>query len=164
LTVGLVLVLAVVGGVGYFAWQARAEQERREELQQKELALVQAAAEAESNRRAQQRNDVLNNPNAFLDVSDIHSFDKGIINDYRQLVGFTVLNKSPFHLKAVKGDVEWLDGKGESIGSTPFTVNGSIPSGDTKKLRTNDGTLSSGTIQGNADKVKLKFTHVEIVE
>jgi hypothetical protein len=75
-----------------------------------------------------------------------------------------LLNKSQFPLRDLKGAVEWKNEKGESIGSTPFTLKGSIPSGDTKAFSSSAGTLSSGTIEGNANRVELKFTHVEIVE
>jgi type II secretory pathway pseudopilin PulG len=154
------ILILLVGAVGYFFYQQRVEEEAREQA----LAMQRAAEQAEVKRRADQREEVLRNPNGFLETSEITSFDKGIINDYRQLTGFTLLNKSPFPLKELKGTVEWVNNDGESAGSTPFSLHGSISAGDTKKFSTDSGTMKSGTLQTGASKLRLKFEHVAIVE
>ena len=154
------ILVLLVGGVGYFFYQQRVEEEAREQA----LAVQRAAEQAEVKRRADQREEVLRNPNGFLETSEITSFDKGILNNYRQLTGFTLLNKSPFPLKELKGTVEWVNDDGESAGSTPFSLQGSISAGDTKKFSTSNGTMKSGTLQTGASKLRLKFEHVAIVE
>lgn len=154
------VLIMLVGGVGYVFYQKRVEEGAREQA----LAMQRAAEQAEVKRRVDQRAEVLQNPTGFLEVSEIAFFDKGIINDYRQLTGFTLLNKSPFPLKDLKGTVEWVSNDGESAGSTPFSLHGSISAGDTKKFSTSSGTMKSGTVQTGASKLRIKFEHVAIVE
>ena len=48
--------------------------------------------------------------------------------------------------------------------SVPFTLKGSISAGDTKKFTKMDGTLTSGTIQGNAKRIDIRFLRVALVE
>ena len=79
---------------------------------------------------------------AFLDTSDLVYYDKGFINDYRQLVGVSVLNRSKYPVMNLSGDVEWLNDGGARIASMPFELKGSIAAGDTKKFAAPDGTLS----------------------
>jgi len=113
---------------------------------------------------AQERAALLANPNSYLKTSDFINYDKGIINDYRQLVGVTVLNRSHFAVWNMSGDVEWVNDSGARVASMPFTLKGSIAAGDTKKFSQTDGTFTNGTVQSSARRVHLNFTHVDIVE
>lgn len=113
---------------------------------------------------ARERAALLANPNAYLETSDLINYDKGIINDYRQLVGVTVLNRSHFPVRNMRGDVEWVDDSGARVASMPFTLKGSIAAGDTKKFSQSDGTLSNGTVQSGAKRLRVNFTHIDIVE
>lgn len=167
----IAILIAVVGGFGYVLYQQQAaeaaheqEQQAAEAAHEQALAMQRAAEEAEAKRKADQRAQVLQNPNGFFDVSEVVYFDKGIINDYRQLSAFTLLNKSPYPLHEMNGTIEWVKDNGESAGSTPFSLKGSIPAGDTKKFSKNDGTLESGTLQSDAANYRLKFEHVAIVQ
>jgi hypothetical protein len=104
-------------------------------------------------------------PDTFLDTSGIKYHDKGIINDYREFVGVTVLNKARYcSIRSAQGDVTWLDAQGAKLGSTPFALKVSIPAGATQKFSTEDGTLTSGTLQGAGVTVTIHFTGVEIVQ
>jgi hypothetical protein len=104
-------------------------------------------------------------PDTLLETSDLKYYDKGIINDYRQLVGVTVLNKARYcAVRSAQGDVQWLDAQGARFGSTPFTLGKSIPAGATQRFSTDEKTLTSGTIQGGAVKAKIAFTRVDVIE
>lgn len=111
-----------------------------------------------------ERASLMANPNAFLDTSDLVNYDKGIINDYRQLTSVTVLNRSHFPVQNMSGDVEWVNESGARVASMPFTLKGSIAAGDTKRFSQAEGTLSNGTVQSSARKLRVKFTHIDIVE
>ncbi len=104
-------------------------------------------------------------PNTLLETSDLRHYDKGIINDYRQLVGVTVLNTSRYcSVRAAEGDVTWLDAQGRRLGSTPFKLDMSIPAGATQRFSTSAGTLTSGTLEGAGVDARITFTRVDVVE
>lgn len=104
-------------------------------------------------------------PDTVLETSDLQYVDEGIINDYRQLTGVTVLNKARYcAVKTAEGDVTWFDANGGRFGSTAFTLRRSIPAGATQRFSTADGTLTSRTIQGAAVKAQITFTHVDVIE
>ncbi len=101
----------------------------------------------------------------LLETSDLRHYDKGIINDYRQLVGVTVLNTSRYcSVRAAEGDVTWLDAQGRRLGSTPFKLDMSIPAGATQRFSTSAGTLTSGTLEGAGVDARITFTRVDVVE
>lgn len=157
----LVLVLAAVGGgMAYNGYRQRVADEANAQA----AALLLAEQQAEEKRRADLRAAVLENPGRYLEESELKYFDKGIINNYRQLTGFALLNKSPFALRDLRGHVEWLNDNGEPAGSTPFSLKGSIPAGDTKRFSTDSGTMKSGTIESSASKARVTFSHAAIVE
>jgi hypothetical protein len=103
-------------------------------------------------------------PTRFLKARDVGVYDKGIINGYRQLVRVSLLNASAFPVADIRGDVDWIDGTGSRIGSTTFTLTGSIPAGETKGFSTADGSLQSSTLEGNAAAQSVRVTSVTIVE
>jgi hypothetical protein len=73
------------------------------------------------------------------------------------------MNRSKFAVTNVSGEVDWMKGD-VKIGSTVFSLVGSIPAGDTKMFATTNSTLTSTTIRGAADSQVVRFTQVEIVE
>lgn len=120
------------------------------------------AAQAQALEREKQA--LRDTPDSYLITSEPGYYNKGIINDYRQLIKVSVLNRSKFPVGGLSGDVEWYSDNGAKFGSTTFSLSGSIPAGDTKIFSTENGSMSSTTIQGDAKKAKVKFTHVEIIE
>jgi len=174
--IGLVVLgVALIGGVfAYTSMQERDREARRADIaaaDARQQEIRRAAAEAEANRKAEEerrkaeeRAQILKDPTPYLAVSELAFFDKGIINSYRQLTGFSLENKSPFHLKNLKGSVDWINSQGESVGSTPFSLKGSLASGDTKRFDVTSGTLKSGTIEASANQVKLRFQSASAVE
>ncbi|MFL5344167.1 MAG: hypothetical protein ACJ8AT_05205 [Hyalangium sp.] len=111
----------------------------------------------------QRKTEVLTAPGRFLETSDLAYFDKGIINDYRQLIGVKVTNRSAVPVKLGKGRIVWLTDKGEELGSSPLTFKGTLAPGAEMKFSTSDGSLTSGTIQGRASKAKIEFTEIEVI-
>ena len=147
------------------------EQDRRnadEDRQRQELATATRAAEVartqELMRVQQEKQRLVTSPSLFLETSEPGYFDKGIINDYRQLIAVSVLNKSKYPVKNIRGDVDWVNDDGASVGSMPFSLKGSIPAGDTKRFTESAGTLANGTIQSSAKRARINITHIEIIE
>jgi hypothetical protein len=131
------------------------------------LIAVQAAAQAraeESSRKEREKASIRQDPSRYLESSDLEYFDKGILNDYRQLTRISILNKSNYALRNIAGEVDWVNGEGEKVGSVPFTVKGSIPAGDTKRFSKDAHTLQNGTLQTSAKRARIRFTQAEIVE
>jgi len=140
----------------------------KEAQQAASAAAVQAAAHAlaeakedEQKAAAEARADVLANPGKYLKASDPRTYDKGIINSYRQLVGLTVLNTSKFPLTNVTGTVTWMSG-GATLGTTPFQITGSIAPGQSESFTQAAGTLSAPTTIQGAATPQIAFTHATI--
>ncbi len=123
-----------------------------------------AKAKAEADAKEAAKKDLAANPDKYLDERDLGYFDKGIINDYRQLNKLTVDNKSQFKVADLKGNVEWQTANGDPVGSSPFTLKGTIKAGDSVTFSTDSGTLAAGTIEGAASKAKITFTHAKVID
>jgi uncharacterized membrane protein len=130
------------------------EQQRQQQEQQRQ--------EQEAARVEQERRDV--RAGKYLVTSNLEFFDKGIINDYRQVVGVTVMNRSKYAVTNMSGNVEWIDDSGAATGSVPFSFGGSLPAGDTRRFSQSDGSLRNGTLQTSAKRARIVFTRVDIVE
>jgi hypothetical protein len=145
------------------AWAA-AEQEQKARAQRAHEQAVAAAREAQANETAQAKAALRADPTRFLKTSDLGSFDKGIINSYRQLSKLSVLNTSKYSVTGMRGQVDWTDAQGKLIGSTAISLAGALPAGDMKTFSTRDGTLQGATLQGAATNAAVRFTSVDIVE
>jgi hypothetical protein len=142
--------------------QAVTQALKQERVSQAQAREQEKASQAQALER--ERQELRDTPDSFLVTSNPEYYNKGIINDYRQLIKVSVLNRSKFPVGGLSGDVEWYDDDGGKFGSTTFALRGSIPSGDTKTFSTEDGSMTSTTIQGDAKKAKVKFAHVEIID
>jgi len=164
----LSLIIALLAGCTSEAEKrAQAEQAAALARTQAELAVLKAketAAEEARARREKAKQDLLANPSAWFEATDIEFFDKGIINTYRELVKVSLMNKSRFAVRDVRGTVQWLRDNGDEIASVDFSVPGSIAAGDTKTFSKDDGTLTSTTIQTGAQKYRIRVTKVALVE
>jgi hypothetical protein len=150
------------------AAEAKAKEEEEAQIAarvRKELEDAAAAkAKAEADAKEAAKKDMAANPDKYLEERDLGFYDKGIINDYRQLSKLTVDNKSAFKITDLKGNVEWLTSDGQAVGSSPFSLNGAIKAGDSETFSTDAGTLTAGTIEGAAFKAKITFTHAKVID
>ncbi len=96
-------------------------------------------------------------PDTYLRSSGVSFYDEGFVSSV------TVSNTSPFAVSGVEGRAVWFDAKGSKVGSTPFALRRSIPSGATAPFAVDDGSLTSGTLHGVAANVVLHFTHLQVV-
>lgn len=175
LLVVMLIVLAAGGGV---IWYITAQQEaaaaaerarvaaiehQREVEEAAEAARLRAEQEARA-REAARRLAATSDPTTVLDLLDSRVYDEGILNDYRTLTKIRLMNRSAYPLRRLSGEVRWFKTSGTYLGSSPFRLSGSIPAGATATFSTRDGTLSCGTIQGNAHRFELRFNAAEIVE
>lgn len=143
---------------------AQQQQEEQQRQQDAVAAALKLREQQEAAKKALERSQLLAQPDSFLETSNSAYFDKGIINDYRQLVGVSVLNKAKYPVTDLQGEVDWFDDNGAKFGSMPFTMRGSIAAGATVRFTAQDGTLSNGTIQGKATRAKIRFTSLRIAE
>lgn len=136
----------------------------REKAREKERQ-VETAQEALKRSQQEECLKLSTQPNTLLETSALQYYDKGIINDYRQLTGVTVLNKARYcAVRSAEGDVTWLDDSGRRFGSTPFTLQKSIPAGGTVRFSTEEKTLTSGTLEGAGKRAQINFTRVDVVQ
>ena len=143
------LVLAALLGVGVYALTSSSRP---------------AATQIVQNARAEAEAQVLAAPSRYLQASDLKYYDQGIINDYRQVVQLSVLNRSTLAVQNLAGQVDWYDKSARLVGSIPLSLKGSIAAGATQIFSTQSGTLENGTIKTNATNARIRFTQVATVE
>lgn len=156
------------------AEEARAAQEaadRKAAAEEQRRLIEEAARRAEQERRLEEERAILAekqgiaaNPGPVLQVLDWNYYDRGFINDYRELSTITILNRSKYALRRLAGQTTWLASNKVPMGSTWFQLEGSIPAGDTKIFSRQNGNLSGGTIAGRSSSMRLSFNPAEIVE
>jgi len=172
---GLLQITLVAAVAGLLTTGCKGEEEQRRETaalaaqiakEQERLRAEEELRKAEEEKRRldTEKERVVATPSQFLESSELEYFDKGIINDYRQLTSARVLNKSRFALRDIQGEVDWIDDNGQKVGSVPFFLKGSIPAGDTKHFTKEGGTLINGTLETSANRAKIRFTSVKLVE
>lgn len=150
-----VVVLSI--SLGLLSNGCKSDSEKQQEVQ---LAAAQMVQDARAEAKAQ----LLRAPGQFLEATNLGYYDKGIINDYRQLVKLDVLNRSTLAVQNISGTVDWLDKDGRSVGSLPLSLTGSIAAGDTKTFSKEAGTLRNGTMETSATRALVRFTQVTVVE
>jgi hypothetical protein len=87
--------------------QQEIQQQQQGEQQRQEAAITAALKlreQQEAEKKAFERKQLLAQPDGYLEASDFSYRDKGIINDYRQLIGVRVLNKSKYAVTDLKGE------------------------------------------------------------
>jgi len=142
--------------------------ESESEKAAKQVFAAQQALEAQQRAERllfeKRRDELKRSPGAFLEAGGFNFHDKGIINSYRQLTSLTVTNKSALNVKLRRGRVTWLDANGNEVGSSPLTFKGTVASGAEGTFSTSAGTLTSGTIEGSADRARVEFTEIDVIE
>lgn len=155
----LMLSMACDGGEAERQRQVIAEQVKAG-IDEAERSKEAAAAKALSDEKAR----LQSQPSTFVTASDLTYFDKGIVNDYREVVEARLTNKSRFDVSAVSGRVDWLDESGQLVGSSPVRFTGHVPAGQTVLFSKEQGTLTSGTIQGAGSKARVEITELIVSE
>jgi hypothetical protein len=124
--------------------------------------------------QAEERLNLISNPSLYLQTYDReYSGEDGGVGD-RQLTAVTVMNRSHFAVRDLQGDVVWLDGAEQRIGSTPFSLRGTIGPGTVRRFMIagpvpagGDGTLVSEKLHGalpvqSVQTVTVAFTRVKV--
>jgi hypothetical protein len=168
---GLLALLVAVAAIAGLGWSkfAREKEQRTVEAARVEAEAARVEAEAarvaaEAARLEAEKQAIRENPGLALDTREYSTYDRGLINDYTQLVSATITNRSKYALESLRGEAKWFDRKDNYLGSTAFTLVGSIAAGDTKTFSVASKTLTSATIAGKGTSVVLAFAPGSIVE
>jgi gamma-glutamyltranspeptidase len=103
-------------------------------------------------------------PENYLKATDVKSDDGARQRQSLQLVSITVSNTSHFSVTDLRGEVTWTDAKGVDIGSSPFSLSGSLLPSETKTFSATAGTLASPeTVRGLAARSSVTFRRVVIL-
>jgi hypothetical protein len=122
--------------------------------------------------RGEERMNLLTNPSLYLSTSD-REYDDGKgaaeaaeadVASIHQLTAMAVFNSSRFPVRDLAGDVVWLDEHDRRLGSTPFTLSGTLGPGQAKRFATSVGTMQSGKLNPSAASAQVVFTHVRVVD
>jgi hypothetical protein len=141
------------------------------------VAGCKSSVDAQESARAEEKMNLLTNPGLFLPTSDREyegedgrqvsgsagAWSKPGTDTDRQLTSMMVSNTSHFAVAELSGDVVWFDDQDKRIGSTPFSLSGSIAAGQSKRFSIGDGSMQSGKLHGVAGAVQVVFTHVKVV-
>jgi hypothetical protein len=111
---------------------------------------------------AQERLNLLSNPSIYLDTGG-YAFDEEA-SDHEQLLGMTVWNKSRFGVRALEGDIHWLDDEGQRIGASHFALTGSVAAHGSQVFSIPEGMMTSRPLRGGALRVVVVFTHVNVAD
>jgi hypothetical protein len=130
----------------------------------KAKADAEAAARAKAERLAKERANFLANPSQFLTASADGTEGAGFLWADTNLASVTVFNKSRFPAANISGMTDWLNGSGGLVSSTPFSLSGSVPPGQSETFTTAAGTLRSNRSSGRAAQVRLKVTSVTTID
>jgi len=96
------------------------------------------------------------NPAPFFEASGMEFFNKGIVNRYQQLTKVTLTNKSAFFVRDIRGQVDFLDNRNETVATIPVHLEGPLPPRGT---RTYSGTeITGNTVQTDATKARFLVT------
>jgi hypothetical protein len=126
----------------------------------KEQRQMQAKEKAE--RKHQTLANIQRSPAPFFEASGLEFFDEGIVNRYQQLSKITVTNKSPFLVRDIRGQVDFLDHRNEAVASIPIRLGGPLPPNST---RTYSGTAIAGNrVQTDATESRFVVTTVVVSE
>jgi hypothetical protein len=118
-----------------------------------------SSVDAQESARAEEKMNLLTNPSLFLPTTDREWADTD-----QQLTSMVVSNTSHFAVAELTGDVVWFDDQERRLGSTPFSLSGSIAGGQSKRFSTGDGSMQSGKLHSIAGAVQVVFTHVKVVD
>lgn len=105
-----------------------------------------------------EKQQLLNDPDTQIESGQWEKFDKGIINDYTQVVGCNFTNNSKFAVTGISGSVTIMTDNETVIGTIPFSSDGVLLAGETKKLK-----LTSGEISGKGTKATFDIQSVKII-
>jgi hypothetical protein len=134
------------------------------------------APDSQQSAYGEEKMNLLTNPSLFLPSSDREyegedgppgdagAWSKlGVDTDHR-LTSMVVSNTSHFAVGELSGDVVWFDDQDRRIGSTPFSLSGSIAPGQARRFSIVEGSMQSGKLHGIAAAVQVVFTHVKVVD
>jgi hypothetical protein len=118
---------------------------------------------------------LISNPSLYLQTYDREYSGEDAGAGDRQLTAVTVMNRSHFAVRDLQGDVVWLDGAEQRIGSTPFSLRGAIGAGTVRRFVIagpvpaggGDGTLASEKLHEalpvqSVQAVTVAFTRVKV--
>lgn len=132
------------------------------------IAAAMQALAAASTPRGRAVNDtpmaLLAMPEMYLTMTDVRPDPKGLPSHSLRLASLTLSNNSHFGVANLQGTVTWLDAKGESLGSAPFSLSGTVLAGEKKLFSTAVGTLASTTVvHGAATASTVSIDHLQVM-
>jgi hypothetical protein len=114
--------------------------------------------------RSEEKMNLLTNPGLYLPTGDREYIGEDAGDTDHQLTSMVVQNTSHFPVRELTGEVVWFDDQDKRLGTTPFTLRGSIEPGQSQRFATSDGTMQSGKLHGLVGAVQVVFTHVRVVD
>jgi hypothetical protein len=103
-------------------------------------------------------------PENYLKTSNAKPSEEEAAGHRLQLSSLTVSNTSRFSVDDLRGEVAWVDAHGASVGSSTFSLKGSLLPDETKTFSAADGTLTSpGKVQGVATQSTIAFRRVTVL-
>jgi hypothetical protein len=123
-----------------------------------------AASAARVRTTADERMALAAMPENYLKTSNATPSQEEVARHHLQLSSLTVSNTSRFSVDDLRGEVAWVDARGASVGSSPFSLKGSLLAGETKTFSATEGTLASpGKVEGVATQSTIAFRRVTVL-
>jgi len=107
--------------------------------------------------REKARADLLATPSRFIEGGRWDLYDKGIINSYTRATAVEFTNRTEFDVSEIQGKITYFGEKGEELATVPFTADGNLRAGETKKLNVTAGEVTGRARQGRTVVEKLRI-------
>lgn len=120
--------------------QAAAEKARIEAEQRAVIEAIQA--------KERLRERLKSDPYEFISGGAFDTYDKGFVNTYTRVTAITFTNSSEFDVTSIKGKITLTGHGGRELATVPFTAEGELHAGETRKLAVSSTDISGGTTSG----------------
>jgi len=158
------VVIAVVFRLGFqYYREYRAENRRLQQHQEAQLELERFQAQKQAAERIQDKEqakaELQSNPSKFLiGGTSVNVFRRSLFTTYSRVTAIEVANIRPFDVTDVAGELTYIRDSGKEVARVPFTAEGNIHAGQTKKLK-----ITVAEFNGYAPQGRILVNKVRIV-
>jgi len=106
--------------------------------------------------RKQAREEILREPNRWVRIVDIETFNKGIVNDYTQTTALEFRNTTEFDVYDLKGRITYIHQDGSEMATVPFKALGEVPAGESVKLKVESNEIAGAARDFHARIISIR--------
>jgi hypothetical protein len=101
--------------------------------------------------------DLLAYPSQFLVSGGWDKLDRGFFTSYTKATAVEITHHSGFDVSEIEGHFTYLKDDGQELATVPFTAEGYVPAGETRKLKVSAEEVTGAATKGRATVEKIKI-------